>query len=355
VDPRNTAAAIAVNSGGKKSKDPRKHHYVPVFYQKNFVNEKSLLWVYDRARQTYKELHPDVICFERDLYAVKPDNKPRDMLVEKSILNMVDNAGFQGIRDFLAGKPSSAAEEETAIFMAFQSTRVPTVSRDMRATYARMIQELGRIAFLNVDRAKAVIERYERDTGKKIEVAPESMVEAYPGEKFEITATETVFLTHMMEQATGLAKLLMSLDWEILEAADDTGFILCDCPVVVVPPKGSKQVGFVVPGSAKYFPLSRHLCVRLGEPGNKRSFRKVGKEDVRIVNLNIAANSERFIMSPSKTQLENIVGRSGCAQMENTPRFIVETVEADDNGALQKLSSQPRRYFYPKNGSKNAP
>jgi hypothetical protein len=349
------AAAKAAKSGGKIARDPRKHHYVPVFYQSNFVNENGLLWVYDRGRQTYKELHPRVICFERDLYAVKPDNKPPDMQVEKKILSMVDNAGFQGIRDFLVRKPSRAAEEETAIFMAFQWTRVPAMSRDFRASYARMIQELSRLAFLNVDRVKTVMEQYERDTGKKIEVEPEAMVEAYPGEKFEITATETAFLTQMMQQAASLAKVLMGLEWEILEVADGTGFILCDCPVVVVPPKGSDQVGFAVPGSAKYFPLSRSLCVRLGGQGRKRSFRKLGKEDVRIVNLNIAANSERFIMSPSKTQLENIVQRSGCAAMENTPRFIVETVEADDDGALQKISAQPRRYFYPRNGSLQAP
>ena len=348
-------ATTVVKSGGKKARDPRKHHYVPVFYQNNFVNGNGLLWVYDRGRQTYKELHPRVICFERDLYTVKPEGKPPDMQVEMKVLSVVDTAGFQGIRDFLAGKPSRAAEEETAIFMAFQWARVPTVSRDIRTTYARMIQEMSRIMFLTVDRARAVMEQYARDTGEEITIAPESIVEAFPGEKFQITATETAFLTNMMEQATSLAKVLMRLQWEILEAAPGTGFILCDCPVVVVPPKGSDQVGFAVPGSAKYFPLSRNLCVRLGEPGRKRSFRKLGKEAVRIVNQNIAANSERFIMSPSRIQLESIVSRSGCTTMENTPRFIVETVEADDNGALQKISAQPRRYFYPKNNANEAP
>jgi hypothetical protein len=37
--------------------------------------------------------------------------------------------------------------------------------------------------------------------------------------------------------------------------------------------------------------------------------------------------------------------------MEDTPRFVVETVESDDDSALQKMSAQPRRYFYPKDGS----
>ena len=73
------------------------------------------------------------------------------------------------------------------------------------------------------------------------------------------------------------------------------------------------------------------------------------------MNLNIAANSERFIMGHSRVQLENIVVRSVCQNIESVPRFTVEAVESDDNGSLQKLSSYPRRYFYPKNGAPYAP
>jgi hypothetical protein len=114
-------------------------------------------------------------------------------------------------------------------------------------------------------------------------------------------------------------------------------------------------VGFLVPDSAKYFPLSRHLCLRLGEPGKSRKHRKIDKENVRIVNQNMAANSERFIMGPSKAQLETIVSRSGCSKMEPGPRFTIETVESDEDGALQKVSMQQRRYFYSKGASQAAP
>jgi hypothetical protein len=181
------------------------------------------------------------------------------------------------------------------------------------------------------------------------------MVQAVQGKHLKFVTTEIPFLTSMMNQALSLAKLLTRVDWEVLVASEDTGFIICDCPVVVVPPKGSDQVGFLVPGSAKYFPLSRHLCLRLGEPGRSRKHRKMDNEAARIVNLNIAANSERFIMGPSRVQLENIVSRSGSAKMESTPRFLIETVESDEDGALQKLTAQPRRYFYPKNGVPYAP
>ncbi len=296
------AFAAAKTAETKKAKDPRKHHNVPVFYQNNFVNERGLLWVYDRGRATYRELHPLVICFEKDLYAVKPENKPRDMQVESRILGTIDSTGFRGIRQFQVGRPNSEAEEAVALFTAFQWARLPTISRDIRLTYAKAIEELSRITFANVERAKAVMEKYARDTGESIKVTPESMVEAVQGKHIEITATEIPFLTNMMEQAVSLAKLLMGLNWEVLVAVEETGFIICDCPVVVVPPKGSRQVGFLVPGSAKYFPLSRHLCLRFGDPGNSRRLRKIDKESVRIVNQNIAANSERFIMCPSRIQ-----------------------------------------------------
>src|SRR5215472_12478565 len=138
----------------------------------------------------------------------------------------------------------------------------------------------------------------------------------------------------MLEQAESLSKVLLHLDWEVLVARKDTGFIICDCPVVVVPPRGSDQVGFLVPGSAKYLPLSGTLCLRLGDVGTRRTYRAIDKEAVRVINQNIAANSERFIMGPSRVQLENVVSRSGCTQIEETPRFILETVESDENGSL---------------------
>lgn len=339
----------------KNAKEPRKHHYVPVFYQKNFTNDAGLLWVYDRVRQSHKELHPLSVCFEKDLYTVKPEGKPPDTQVEKKLLQFVDSAGSVGIRDFLSNKPNQSAEQELALFMAFQWNRVPTMSRDIRVTYAKLIEELCRVSFSSVERAKSILDQVEAETGDAVGLSLESMVRDITEKRFEIVATERAFLGTMIRQSMKLAGVLRRLDWEVLIAPPETGFIICDCPVVVVPPRGSGQVGFVVPGSAKYFPLSSGLCIRLGEPGKRRRLRELDKESVRTVNLNIAANSERFIMGRSRVQLENIVVRSGCQNIELVPRLVVETVESDESGSLQKLSSQPRRYFYPKNGAMQAP
>lgn len=201
-----------------------------------------------------------------------------------------------------------------------------------------------------------MMEQYANDDeAKALNVTPESMVAFVQARHYEIVGTETAFLSNMLKQAMSLTEVLLRLNWELLIAGDDTGFIICDCPVAVVPPRASDEVGFLVPGSAKYLPLSRNLCLRLGEPGADRRYRKVDKESVRVINQNIAANSERFIMGSSRAQLENIVSRAGCTKIENIRRFTIEAVKSDEDGSLQKLSAQPRRYFYAKDGSDTAP
>src|SRR5215469_6882614 len=100
---------------------------------------------------------------------------------------------------------------------------------------------------------KAMMERYAKEKGKELNVTPESLVAAVKEKKFQIVATETAFFSVMIQQAKTLSNVLLNLDWELLIAGEETGFIICDCPVVVVPPKGSNEVGFVVPGSVKYF------------------------------------------------------------------------------------------------------
>jgi len=338
------------------AKPPRKHHYVPVFYQKKFTNSEGLLWVYDRQIGSYKQLHPDVICFKKDLYSVRHPGGEADTRMETQVLCLVDASGNSGMRELETNLNFSAeAAQQVAFFMAFQFTRLPSFNRAISAILENMAEEIARVTFANVERAKAVIARYTAETGKSVPVSAESMVEAIKGKHLRMVATKVPFLTNMVKQAETLSHVIIDLRWEILVAPADTGFIISDSPVAVVPPRGSNQVGFLIPGTIKYLPLNRNLCLRVSERGQFFRRRNIDKESVRIINLNVAANSERFIMAPDKAQLEAIVQRSGSAKPDATPRFIVKIVQSDEDGSLTKIEAQLRRYFYPKNGSSYPP
>lgn len=326
--------------------ESRKHHYVPVFYQKNFANSHGLLWVYDRRLKTYKELHPRSVCFEKDLYTLKRKNAPWERRVESVCLSLVDRVGASAIRELLSGNASGEILATLAYFIGVQFNRLPSVGKFIGSVYVKGAKEMMRLMAANVGRMQCVLERYSRETGESLNVSAESMVEAVKSNRLEIVATEVPFLQSMFQHADNLRKVIQGLDWQILVAPPKAGFIICDNPVVVVPPRGTKDLGFGVPGAVKYFPLTRRFCLCLGDVGGSFSYRKISKEKGRVINFNIAANSERFIMGPEKAQLVNVVSKSESIEEDTAPHFTVETMEQDENGSLQKMTFQPRRYFY---------
>lgn len=329
---------------------------MPVFYQKGFTNTRGLLWVYDRKLGTCKELHPASICCEKDFYTIKHKDAPWDRRIESKVLAAIDSLVAPAIRALQTeGSLNVEWVEEIAFVAALQFTRVLTFRAAASVIQEKATEELMRITFANTDRARREIERYVQETGNSVDVSPESMVDAVQGKHIEISATEVPFLRNMLVQAVKLSRLIAQLDWQILVASAETGFVTCDCPVAIVPPRGSDAVGFLMPGAVKYFPLTRSLCLRLGDLGPSLQYRRVVKETVRIINQNIAVNSERFIMGPDKAQMESIIRHSGSAKMELTPRVAVETVEADNNSASQKGMFRSRRCFYPDNGSPHGP
>jgi hypothetical protein len=94
-----------------------------------------------------------------------------------------------------------------------------------------------------------------------------------------------------------------------------------------------------------------HGCLRIGDIGFRLMPRKVSKETVQVINRNIAANSERFIMGPDMAQLQSIVKTSESLDEDTSPRFTIQAEEQDEDGSLQKITFQPRRYFYGKDGA----
>lgn len=328
--------------------DPRKHHYVPVFYQNKFANAQGLLWVYDRKLKTYDERHPKVICVETDLYAVKPEGAPSDQQIESVAMSSADGLFAAAVREIESGKtpPDPETIKAIAYFAGLQSTRLPSAARFVSSVYKWNAEESMRLMTVSVERMESVLEGYSRKTGEAIGVSAEKMVEAVRGKHIKVVVNEGPFLTFLFRHAEFLSTVFTRLSWEVLVASAETGFTLCDDPVVIVPPRGLTTVGISILGSVKYFPLTRKLCVRLGEVGQTFRFRNVNRQTVRLINQNVVANSTRFIMGPDREQLETVVARSGSVDMDSTPRFAMQTAQQDDNGSLQVITQNPRRYFY---------
>jgi hypothetical protein len=343
----NAAPPLSAPAVGTGSNQAKKHHYVPVFYQKYFANKKGLLWAYDRKLKTYKELPPRSLCCQTDLYALKPKGRPRDRRIETQYLSKVDGMSARTFADF--AKDGTLNPERLGsfiFFLALQYSRVPANGEMITATNQAGAQALMEVAFANVDRAKRVIADYESSTGKKLAIDVEQMVKDVREKRFEVMATEVPFLESLWEHTKTIYLAVINFEWELLQSPPQTGFIITDNPVTLVPPAKATSVGFGVYGTSTYLPLTRGFCLRLGVASVRERFVNLDTESVRHINQNLAINSDRFIMSAERLQLESVVNRSGSTDLSRVPRFRLERIPDPKGGILQMITSLPRRPDY---------
>jgi hypothetical protein len=198
--------------------EPRKHHYVPVFYQKYFVNPNGLLWVYDRSPKTCKELHPKSVCFKKDFYTVRREDAPWDRRVETQIFSIVDGISSSAIREFMFQSPTRETIGNVLYFVAVQTHRTPTFARTMKEMYVSSAEEMMRLMAVDVGRMQSVLDSYSRDGGESVNVSAESMVKAVKERGLKVEATEMAFLNHIFSQAESTFKLMAQLSWQTLIA-----------------------------------------------------------------------------------------------------------------------------------------
>lgn len=308
--------------------------------------------MYDRRKTAvYRKIPPRNICCEKDLYTIDPHGN-RNRQIETQFLAQADGEGATAIRRLARGaRLNSEWTESFSVFIALVITRSPAFRALMTQQYRITAEEFMRLTTLDVDRAARSLERYRRETGEQAEdVNPQSLVEAVQGGHVKVEVTERPFLQHMMSHLGSLAQWIVSFEWKILTAPTETGFILSDYPFIVTPPREHPDaIGFGFQGTVKYFPLNRRLCLEMGEQDFGFSYSAATKEQVRIVNRNIAVNSKRFIMSASLDQLRHVIDRSGCQGTDQNPRMMVSVVQSDREGSLIQMALWPRRnYFYPR-------
>lgn len=97
--------------------EPKKHHYIPVFYLKAWTNERGNLCEFTRPHKdvTYKWRHPSATGYKVNLYSIPgvPDQEAQE--IEKLHMGLVDSSAAQVHQKFIAnGKDDLVGGERIA-------------------------------------------------------------------------------------------------------------------------------------------------------------------------------------------------------------------------------------------------
>lgn len=97
--------------------EPKKHHYIPIFYLRAWTNQQGNLCEFSRPYKSvvYKWRHPSATGYQKNLYSV-PGASPEDAeAIEKEHMGLVDSTAAQVHQKFLAdGKDDLIAGQRVA-------------------------------------------------------------------------------------------------------------------------------------------------------------------------------------------------------------------------------------------------
>ena len=326
---------------------PRRHHYVPQFYMKKFAGSDEYLSMYDRQTGKYASVHPKNICYVNDLYTTLENGQPNaDM--EKVWFEKIDGDAARSIRNFEDGRaPDDEQRASFAVFMGQQVMRNPDARKMATDSRQQVMDEMVRFWRKDPAILDAAIARYAESGKPVMGMNAESFLADLDNGKFRIAITEAPFIQQLVRSAKFLGEELFYLDWEILKAPESGGFITCDYPFLLIPSAGNPtEFGLRHPGTIKYFPITRSLCLRMGDAGGKFRYRDASRYEVRVINQNVAVNSERFILGRDRDHLQVIISRSGTGTVDAVPRHSLLRLPQSDLETVFGVQFWPRRNFY---------
>ena len=292
---------------------PKRHHYVPRFYLKNFVNDKGYLWVYDRQEDTYSEQRPEHTAVQKDYYTIKDKHGNKDTEIEK-LFSMIESKASAVIKKIVSGVSINQEDKDNlALFISCQMARVPEYEKRIADATEESMKATGRLLVYSVERAEEIIKQSTKNKSNKGSntLTPQALFDFIQGGQYKISFSKEWSLGTMLQSAHRLSGYFAKMDWLILYAPNKHFFIISDNPYTLVPPKDkyltNSGVGIITPGAQKVIPLSSKVSLVMGDVGGRYLVKNIRSLWVRNMNINSAQNSSRFIYAKDKELLESIV------------------------------------------------
>jgi hypothetical protein len=284
-----------------------------------------MIWTYDKERGKMRPSRVGETGNQTNFYSVpREDGTYNDLL--DVWLQGVENDAAAPYEELLNGNiPTGQAKADFAVFVSSLYARSPGLIRANARGYAEFLQHLLDLQFGGTrEKFEAGMDRYERETGNKVEDRDAHFETWNDKSRFIMEVSQKVGLS-ALSVADDLTKIFVSREWYLIEAGADF-FITCDSPVVRFKhPDDWHGIygdgGFMNPKSEVTLPLSPSLMLLItGEKVDVGSL-KIPAAIVWNMNDARAYEAERFLYShvPDKR-----IAALGAEHKEPPKRFVIE-------------------------------
>lgn len=279
--------------------NPKKQHYVPQTYLRNFTDQSGYIQVYDKNMDQYFKQTPANAGYSKHFYTVDI-NGDNDFFIEKLLAEHVDSLLSPIIRKIEEGELiTDQDKKDIAIFLTFQHLRTPAQRKNYNNMVDQFYKKVNKILF-SMKKVNGKLE-YSDEEISQIE-------NIFKNEEYKVIVPKEQSLAFMLDFSEEMSRMLANHNIIILEASQKSEFITSDNPYCMVKEKWSLEYsGYGVINTTKVFPLTPRYLLILKDPGKKVIKIKQDKAVVREFNFLIAKWADRFLFSRNELLLKSLV------------------------------------------------
>lgn len=298
--------------------DPKRHHYVPQFYLKNFADESERVWVYDRATKEYRHQKTDQVAVIGHYYRIEKKDGTLSAEIERYLADEVEGPAATAMSKLERGEGITERERsDIAVFVALQMTRVPDFEKRVMEMQEKKYRKINKMLFPTLEETKRKIEESmdELKTMGATDVDAQQMYEFIHKDEYGIEIPRQNNIRMMLEMASRAAPHFLHMDWLLMRAAKGGAFITSDNPFTIIPPQDHAAnsflgVGLLTPGAKKGIPISPRATLFMLDPGVRYGENTAPRDKLRIFNSYFTQTSDRFIFARDEAHLRSVVERS---------------------------------------------
>lgn len=326
----------------KTHNPPKKHHYLPKFYLKEFTDQDGKLSIFDRKTNTIlPPQKPENCAVIGNLYTQIDERGQKDYRLE-SALSKIESLASPIIKELIAEKNISPAKRGSFVhFCALLFHRTPN--------HMRFIESLMREEHRKIIQSNPMKKIYKNLPGAPSDekTVNEHMQYLSNHGKFKFNETEIMKLSLLSAAET--AHRIVNRNWLVLHIDNQKqSFVTSDVPITLS--SLSNTIGLARLDTFIIFPLTKsHLLIMYGEKTKTRHIyasrllnKNIGFDAMKIIreiNLKCANNSLRFLIGRNNFLIKSL--SNNLSQKEWASQTNLLDIEGKNNLIISHITYKP--------------
>ncbi len=164
---------------------PRRHHFLPQFYLRNFSNNIDQLWEFDRLLNKYTQKTSKGTAWLPHYYRYKDKEGKLHTDIE-DFFGDIETKTKPIIDKIIKKKPITEGEKlMLSYFISFQRVRVPDFEKAANELVEKFVKKMQKFKFDSVERTEQILKKIkEQDSEKK--VSAEEMYKFVQDEEYNV-------------------------------------------------------------------------------------------------------------------------------------------------------------------------